>query len=176
MSHSDDVFIRMFGAILGALVLFAIIAYIVAQNIASNALEAQQASDRSVRARISPVAQVRVLAPGEQPPAPPAPVVQAAAAPAATPAEAPAAAAKSGSEIYQGACFACHGTGAAGAPKVGDKAAWEPRTGQGLAALLQAAINGKNAMPPKGGAMHLSDDDVKAAVDYMLQETGVSAN
>ena len=56
----------------------------------------------------------------------------------------------------------------AGAPKLGDKAAWAPRLKAGKAALVAAVIKGKGAMPPKGGNASLSDDAVKAAVDHML--------
>ena len=63
---------------------------------------------------------------------------------------------------------ACHGAGIAGAPKVGDKAAWEPRIKEGKNALDEAALKGKGAMPPKGGNTSLADADVKAAVDYMV--------
>lgn len=76
-----------------------------------------------------------------------------------------------GAETYTQACAACHATGAAGAPKLGDKAAWEPRLAQGNDALYAAVINGKGAMPPKGGQTQLSDDAVKAAVDYMIAES-----
>jgi len=75
-----------------------------------------------------------------------------------------------GAATYNQACAACHATGAAGAPKLGDKAAWEPRLGQGKDALYTSVIKGKGAMPPKGGQMALSDDVVKAAVDYMLAQ------
>ena len=61
----------------------------------------------------------------------------------------------------------CHAAGVAGAPKFGDKAAWAPRLKQGLDALHASALKGKGAMPPKGGNMSLSDEAVKAAVDYM---------
>ena len=64
--------------------------------------------------------------------------------------------------------MACHGTGVAGAPKFGDKAAWAPRIKQGKDALHASALKGKGAMPPKGGNASLSDDAVKAAVDYMV--------
>ena len=64
--------------------------------------------------------------------------------------------------------MACHGAGVAGAPKFGDKAAWAPRIKLGMAALYQVAIAGKGVMPPKGGNTSLSDDAVKAAVDYMV--------
>jgi cytochrome c5 len=58
----------------------------------------------------------------------------------------------------------------AGAPKVGDKAAWAPRIKQGIDTLHQSALKGKNAMPPKGGNASLSDADVMAAVDYMVSQ------
>jgi cytochrome c5 len=71
-----------------------------------------------------------------------------------------------GKKVYEASCAACHGTGAAGAPKFGDKAAWAPRIKQGSETLYNSALKGKNAMPPKGGSS-ASDDEVKAAVDYM---------
>ena len=72
--------------------------------------------------------------------------------------------------IYTASCAACHISGAAGAPKQGDKAAWAPRLKNGNAALYTSAIKGKNAMPAKGGNASLSDDDVKAVVDYMVSQ------
>ena len=77
------------------------------------------------------------------------------------------AAAADGKSTYDKTCMACHSTGAAGAPKLGDKAAWAPRLKQGIAALHASALKGKGAMPPKGGNTGLPDDAVKAAVDYM---------
>ncbi len=73
-----------------------------------------------------------------------------------------------GKAIFDKTCAACHATGVAGAPKAGDKAAWEPRIKEGKDNLFAHAISGKGAMPPKGGNASLSDDEVKAAVDYML--------
>ncbi|MFD1581006.1 c-type cytochrome, partial [Ramlibacter ginsenosidimutans] len=103
-----------------------------------------------------------------------APAATAAATPA--PAAAPAAAAPTqtaaasggaGQALYQQVCQACHAAGVAGAPKFGDKAAWGPRIAQGLPALYNSALHGKNAMPPKGGSA-APDADVKAAVEYMV--------
>lgn len=83
-------------------------------------------------------------------------------------AEAPAASGpRDGTTIYNTVCGACHNTGAAGAPKIDDKAAWAPRVAQGKAALITSVTNGKGAMPPKGGAT-LSDDEIKGVVDYVL--------
>lgn len=80
-----------------------------------------------------------------------------------------------GEKTYKMACFACHGTGAAGSPKMGDKAAWKDRIAKGLDTLHQHAINGfqgsSGVMPPKGGRTDLSDADVKAAVDYMVSNS-----
>ena len=79
-----------------------------------------------------------------------------------------------GKKIYSANCFACHGTGAAGAPKLGDKAAWAPRLARDIKTLHQHAIDGFNGdtgfMPPRGGFANLSDEEVKAAVDYVVHE------
>ncbi|HET7160942.1 MAG TPA: c-type cytochrome, partial [Burkholderiales bacterium] len=76
-----------------------------------------------------------------------------------------------GKSVYDASCGACHGAGVAGAPKLGDQAAWAPRLKQGAEALYQAALKGKGAMPPKGGNMSLADADVKAAVDFMAGQS-----
>ena len=80
------------------------------------------------------------------------------------------AAATDGKSVFDGTCTACHSTGVAGAPKVGDKAAWGPRIAKGKETLYKDALHGLNAMPPKGGNAALSDDAVKAAVDYMVSQ------
>ncbi len=74
---------------------------------------------------------------------------------------------RSGEAIYNSICKACHEAGVAGAPKTGDKAAWAPRLATGAANLLKTATNGKGAMPARGGAPDLSDDELKAAVTYL---------
>ncbi|MGB5741967.1 MAG: c-type cytochrome, partial [Sedimenticolaceae bacterium] len=74
-----------------------------------------------------------------------------------------------GESVYGMACLACHTTGAAGAPKLGDKAVWAPRIAQGMEVLHASAINGKGAMPPKGGRVDLPDADIQAAVAYMVK-------
>ncbi len=84
---------------------------------------------------------------------------------------APSAAHADGGKVYQTVCVACHGSGLVGAPKLGDKAAWKPRLAQGLATLHEHAVKGIRAMPPKGGNAALSDDDVRAAVDYMANQS-----
>ncbi|WP_420477003.1 c-type cytochrome [Noviherbaspirillum sp. ST9] len=76
-----------------------------------------------------------------------------------------------GKAVYDATCAACHATGAAGAPKLGDKAAWAPRIATGNAALNAAALKGKGVMPAKGGNSGLSDADVTAAVAYMVAQS-----
>ena len=75
--------------------------------------------------------------------------------------------ARSGKEIVEGTCAACHGSGALGSPKIGSKADWAPRLKMGIAGLVKSAAKGKNAMPPRGGNSSLSDADLKAAITYM---------
>ena len=75
-----------------------------------------------------------------------------------------------GKKIYDTACAMCHAAGVAGAPKTGDKAAWQPRIAQGKDVLYTSAIKGKNLMPPKGGAVSIADADIKAAVDYLVSQ------
>jgi cytochrome c5 len=102
-----------------------------------------------------------------------APIV-AMAIPAAAPSGAAPVAAAGGEDVYKTACAACHGAGIAGAPKSGDKGAWGPRIAQGKPTLYEHAIKGYQGkggvMPAKGGNTALSDDDVKAAVDYMVAQ------
>ncbi len=78
---------------------------------------------------------------------------------------------RSGEEVVKAVCQACHGAGLAGAPKVGDKAAWQARLAQGVSKLHEHAVKGIRAMPPKGGNPSLSDAEVNAAVDYMLNQS-----
>jgi cytochrome c5 len=97
--------------------------------------------------------------------APAAATTTVAAAPAAAPAAAQGGAAAPA--LYTQTCQTCHAAGIAGAPKVGDKAAWAQRAAQGIDALTANAIKGKGAMPPKGGSS-ASDADIKAVVTYMV--------
>jgi cytochrome c5 len=75
-----------------------------------------------------------------------------------------------GEKVYTATCLACHGAGVMGAPKFGDKAAWAPRIAQGKDKLYTNALNGIRMMPPKGGNAALKDDELKAAVDYMISK------
>lgn len=77
-----------------------------------------------------------------------------------------------GKLVYENNCAACHGTGVAGAPKVGDKAAWSARLGQGVPMLVEHALKGIRGMPAKGGNADLPDTDLADAVGYMVVESG----
>jgi cytochrome c5 len=74
-----------------------------------------------------------------------------------------------GRAVYEKNCAACHATGVGGAPKVGDKAVWAEHIAEGTEHLVQTAINGEGAMPPKGGNPALSEEEVRAAVNYMIE-------
>ncbi len=84
----------------------------------------------------------------------------------------PVATVMSGPQVYNAACIACHGAGVAGAPAYGVAGQWSARIAQGNDVLYERAINGymgeAGYMPPKGGRTDLSDDEVRAAVDYIL--------
>jgi cytochrome c5 len=118
-------------------------------------------SEKDVLMRIAPVGRVEIGTGVAV--APPAPV---AAAPAAADGKV------DGKAVYDSACMACHTTGIAGSPKLGDKAAWAPRIAQGNNTLYEHAIKGfqgkAGLMPAKGGNTALSDAQVRAAVDYMV--------
>ena len=75
------------------------------------------------------------------------------------------------SQIYKDNCALCHKTGLAGAPKLGSKADWAPRTAQGEEAMLKNAWEGYKAMPPKGNCIDCSKEDIKKTIDYMLKKS-----
>ena len=197
MSKADDVFWRQFGVILILLTVFGFAMYFVANSIGGNAYAKMRSNPDDVAARIAPVGKTRIGDPAAQTQAPEstasaastaeAPATEtASAAPAASDSGESGAAAQTvataggavdlaaGEKIYQSACFACHLSGAAGAPKLDDPAAWEPRLGQGKAGLLQSVTNGKGAMPPKGGFVNLTEDEIRNAIEFMLDKAGLS--
>ena len=197
MSKADDVFWRQFGIILILLTVFGFGMYFVANSIAGKAYAKMNSSPDAVLARIAPVGESRVGDPAAQTQAPAqataadtgssqaqesrTETVAAASDTAASGASDQTAAASgsvdiaAGEQIYQTACFACHLTGVAQAPKLDDPAAWEPRLAQGMAGLLQAVTNGKGAMPPKGGFAHLTETELRNAIAFMLDKAGVEA-
>lgn len=159
MSHEDKVFFGNFIGVLSVLVVIAVVFFFLADTVTDD-LGPSQEKDAMVQAKtaenIQPVGQVNI---GTAPPA-------ASAAPVV------AAGPRSGEDVFNAHCAACHDTGVAGAPKVGDSAAWAPRAAQGIDTLLSHAINGLNAMPPKGTCAACSDDELKGAIEYMLSKSG----
>jgi len=81
----------------------------------------------------------------------------------------------SGAAIYSAVCARCHATGEYGAPKLGDRVAWQPRLHLGVDHLLDQAIEGLGAMPPRGGKDDLGDAELRAAIVYMLEQAGLEA-
>jgi cytochrome c5 len=80
---------------------------------------------------------------------------------------------RSGEEVYNGACVACHSSGAGGAPVVGDVAAWADRIAKGMDTLHQSGLNGVagTSMIARGGCMNCQDEEIIAAVDYMVESS-----
>ncbi len=147
----------------GSLVVFFII-YLVVQAVLSNVGDSIKATSTEsmeaevVAERIKPVAEVTV---GEEPIAAPAP------APTADDTT-DVAAAGPGKDVVTKVCAVCHSTGMMSSPKIGSADDWAPRIEKGIDTLYSNAINGLNMMPARGGNPGLSDDEVKAAVDYMV--------
>jgi cytochrome c5 len=154
---TDKQFFLTFLGVMGFLVFLTVVVLIAANLIDPREAEMNAAQVKLAQQRIEPVGQLNLKSNPQQP------VAEAPTVIASAPAQ------SSGQQIYSGLCQACHATGAGGAPLAGDAKAWQPRLAQGTQALYRSAINGKGAMPPKGGNPTLADAEIKAAVDYMLQ-------
>jgi len=161
---TDREFLKLFSGLIGALVALTIVLFIIAQILGAKTKDVERASvtgeARAVAERIKPVGEVTMNDGGPM---------------NGLIASANAAGEDKGKTVFDSTCTACHGTGVAGAPKVGDKAAWKDRIAQGNAKLYEHALKGfqgkAGVMPPKGGNMSLPDADVKAAVDYMVSKS-----
>lgn len=159
----------LYNLIIGALALVAVGIFVFAIQMSDLTRDADIVNTEEYQAaleeRIRPFGQVYL--PGEEHGAP-EPVIEEAA-----PVE-PVATSLTGPQVYNEACIVCHGAGIGGAPTLADPASWGPRIAQGTATLYDHAINGyagqAGYMPPKGARLDLSDDEVNAAVDYMLGE------
>jgi len=142
---------------------------------ADNAKEVDAAERDATVKRIQPVGVVNIVGEAAETSVDEPAAVEATAATAAEAPEEAAAAAEpkaiDGEALYKVTCFACHSTGAAGAPIVGNAEAWAPRIATGKDALLNSALHGKGAMPAKGGAANLSDEEVTAIVVYMMESS-----
>jgi len=150
--------------VLGLLIGVAVALIFVSRAIAANTQHVVVAEDKAVIAaandRLAPLGKVAVAGADNSALEPPKAATQAAAADL------------SGEEVFNTACAACHGAGIAGAPKMGDKAAWAPRIAQGLPTLYKHAIAGFQGktgfMPAKGGRADYSDKSITNAVDFMV--------
>ena len=161
-SEQDRVFFYNYSLVIGLLAVIVILFVILARyfGIDEDAIAFKQST--KVALNTVPVGRVNIA--GEEPEEP---IV------AAPPEAAPV---NLGQKVYEGLCISCH-NGLPGIPKVGDKAAWESRIALGLALLYEHAIKGfisdggQIPMPPKGGNPSLTDEEVKAAVDYMVENS-----
>ena len=169
---TDRSFLKSFAGLMAALVVLTVILFIVAQMVGGKPTKTVEATvdAKAVAERIKPVGELTVGAVEATRTATAASSVMDSIIPSAN----AAAADDKGKKIYDATCVACHAAGVAGAPKLGDKTAWAPRIAQGADTLHTHAIKGFQGkvgmMPPKGGNMSLKDEDVKAAVDYMVSQ------
>ena len=148
----------LFTGILGVLVAMTIVLFIIAQNIVEPDLKLDDPRvAAAIQERIRPIGRLNT---GDAPAPAPAAALRVAEAQAA---------ARSGAEVYDMVCHVCHSTGVLNSPKLGDAAVWRERLAKGKEALYANSINGLNLMPPKGGRPDLSDDEIRLAVDYMLE-------
>jgi len=159
----DKEFFTTFFALMGGLTVFAILLVILAGKLTSGVSDYKP--EEIVLENIKPVGQVYIAGESEPEAATAADTAMADAGDAAS------AGPKSGEEIYNSKCMACHATGAAGAPKLGDAATWAPRIAAGMDTMLANATNGLNAMPPKGLCMACSDEELQGAIDYMVSKS-----
>jgi cytochrome c5 len=161
----------MYSLVIGILALFALGIYVGVSKLSKVTQEIYTADTAEYQAaiqdRIRPVGQVYL--PGEEASAGEPRVQEAVQAD-------PVATVLSGPQVYNEACLMCHGSGIGGAPTLDNTESWAPRIAQGADTLYQHAIEGYTGqsgfMPPKGARMDLSDDEIKAAVDYMASEAG----
>ena len=168
MSDSDQKSVDLILLSIGVLIGIAVGLFIIARDMNNETLARMKLNDpayqAAVDARIEPFGQVTLDGEAIEPDPALAAVTGAEEAPALM----------TGPQVYNAACLACHGGGIGGAPKTGDKAAWAPRIAQGADTLNQHAIDGFTGavgfMPPKGGRTDLSDGEIIAAVEYLVEQ------
>lgn len=168
--NRDQKFFDLYSLVIGVLAAVGLAFFVLALKLSdlTQGVYTQEADEyqSAVNERIKPLSDVYL--PGEAVAA-----TRPAASAPATPE--PVATTLTGPQVYNNACIACHGTGVAGAPKVGETAAWQERIAKGMDTLHEHAINGftgsAGVMPAKGGRMDLSDQEIIDAVDYMVEES-----
>jgi cytochrome c5 len=165
VSKHDTHFFNTFSMVIGGLIVVALLIFALARVVAGRTQEPQVYADAkyvaSVEERIKPFAREAVAGADNSAMAIQAPP-QAASIALAVP--------KDGASLYEAVCKNCHDAGLVGAPKFGDRAAWAPRIAKGKPALYEHALKGFNAMPAKGARTDLSDELIRAGVDYLVQK------
>jgi cytochrome c5 len=165
--HEDKLFMRRFSLVIAALVVVTIVIIFIAASHDYNGQGDDYPSQRALAAaRIQPIGAVRTELP-ESTTADASSTAQVGTGQTASAGGTQEA--MDGAAVYASVCQVCHQAGAAGAPIPGSDA-WAERAGKGAEALYASAVNGLNAMPAKGGRMDLTDAEVEAAVDYMLEQ------
>jgi cytochrome c5 len=173
VAKTDRHFKTVFSAVLGILIAIALVLIGISRMVDSDPKGARDTDDPLMQAsaheRIKPFGQVAVAGQDN------AALAIAATSVSPVPAAPAAAGATDGKSVYETACAACHGSGIAGAPRAGDKAAWAPRIAKGIETLDSHALKGfqgaSGVMPAKGGRLDLPDDAVKAAVLHMVAQS-----
>ncbi|MFO1350440.1 MAG: c-type cytochrome [Gammaproteobacteria bacterium] len=173
MHQEDKSFMTNFALVIAGLVVVTIIVFILAHLVAGSSVVIDQTDlQKSIAKNLAPIGKA-VEAGSEQAKAVEAKAQQQATAPQAQPAAAAVGGGASAEDVVKTVCAVCHQAGVANAPKIGDKTAWEPRFAKGLDGLVQSAVKGLNAMPPRGNKPDLSDAGLKAAIVYMLKQSGI---
>lgn len=151
--------LKIFVGLFGGLAALVVVLFVLAQMVVSGANINPRGTGRTLASRMEPVGQVTVASN----------VMDSIVKPAE------ASGAVSGKSVFEGTCSACHGPGIAGAPKFGDKAAWQHHIAKGLPTLYKHALNGfsgkTGVMPAKGGNTSLTDAQVEAGVRYMVSHS-----
>jgi cytochrome c5 len=168
LSDQDNKIVDLILLTIGILIAVAVALFVISRNMGNETMTHMQMNDPEIQAainkRIEPLGQLVLDGETVADEAEVAAVVGAEAAPALL----------TGPQVYNAACMACHGGGIAGAPKTGDAAVWAPRIAQGMDTLNKNALNGLQGsagfMPPKGGRADLSDEEIIAAVQYLVDQ------
>jgi len=168
LSDQDQKIFDLIVLVIGVLILIAVGIFVISRDLGNATQARMNANDvdyqAAVVARIEPFGSVTLDGEAIEKDEELTRVTEAEAAPALM----------TGPQVYNAACLACHGGGIGGAPTTGDAAAWGPRIGQGVDTLRDNAINGLQGsagyMPPKGGRTDLSDEEIIAAVDYLVDQ------
>ncbi len=156
--EEETAFMQVFPIVLGSLILFTVIIFVIARFIAPGDMRAADADPRvlaMIDKRIEPVGRVRTSPPD------PSQMQASAQAPSGP---------MSGEQVYNAACAACHATGVLQAPRFRNTEDWALRMGKGIDGLVASAIAGINQMPARGGNPNLKDEEIRAAVEHMLAQ------